>query len=387
MRKAGQVGLWLVLAAASWTPVAAMAQDDMFPDGPPQLASDEPVVAAASTAWHDAWRASVETHLRAVAARGTPRDLLVAGWLWPVEDEEERIEAANSFFRPQARAWIQAAYDGARGDDVLVDWTLLDACEMAGATCDRAVLLQRLMAADPGNAEILLTAYQDAHERGDAAAAERYWQAASEGERYHSRINELGALMASVLRQAHAPAMDPALATALGKDLGLGRSATPDDMANMAVMSLNAAIAMPTLRAITQRCTARVGLLPDGTLAACRRLYALLAADESTLMGPLIALPRFVEWADTPTDRAAARERLRRFAWVYENAFRRHQLTSSGRSLPADYIDRFFRDGELAAMRHQLQLDGIAIEPPAGWLPENPEWRARLAGTPVPATP
>lgn len=271
MRKAGQVGLWLVLAAASWTPVAAMAQDDMFPDGPPQLASDEPVVAAASTAWHDAWRASVETHLRAVAARGTPRDLLVAGWLWPVEDEEERIEAANSFFRPQARAWIQAAYDGARGDDVLVDWTLLDACEMAGATCDRAVLLQRLMAADPGNAEILLTAYQDAHERGDAEAAERYWQAASEGERYHSRINELGALMASVLRQAHAPAMDPALATALGKDLGLGRSATPDDMANMAVMSLNAAIAMPTLRAITQRCTARVGLLPDGTLAACRR--------------------------------------------------------------------------------------------------------------------
>lgn len=379
MRKAGQVGLWLALVVAAWIPVSAMAQEGMFADGPPQLASDEPGLAAASTAWHDAWRVSVETHLRTVAARGTPRDLLVAGWLWPVEDDEARIEAANSFFRPQARAWIQAAHDGARGDDVLVDWTLLDACVMVGATCDRAVLLQRLLAADPDNAEILLTAYQDALEREDAAAAERYWQAASQGKRYYSRINELGSLMVQVLRQAHAPAMDPALATALGKDLRLGRSAKPDDMANMAVMSLNAAIAMPTLRAITQRCTAHVGRLPANTLAACRRLYALLAADESTLMGPLIALPRLVEWADTPTDRAAARERLRRVAWVFESAMR----PPSGRRLSTDYFDRFLRDGELAAMRHQLQVDGSATEPPAGWLPENPEWRALLTGTPA----
>ena len=40
------------------------------------------------------------------------------------------------------------------------------------------------------------------------------------------------------------------------------------------------------------------------------------------------------------------------------------------------------RDGELAAMRHQLQVNGIADEPPAGWLPDSPEHRALLTGEP-----
>ena len=42
--------------------------------------------------------------------------------------------------------------------------------------------------------------------------------------------------------------------------------------------------------------------------------------------------------------------------------------------------EAILRDGELAAMRHQLQANGIAGEPPAGWLPDSPEHRALLTG-------
>lgn len=383
MRKAGRVGLWWALVVVSWLPLSALAQDGP-PEMPTSRIASDPRLAAASKAWHDAWRVNIEAHLRTVATRGTPRDLLVAGWLWPIEEDVDRVQAAGSLFRAQARAWMQAAYDGARGDDALVDWALLGGCPRTGATCDRTALLQRLMAADPGNAEILLAAYQDAVERKDTAMAERYWQAAAAGTHYRSRINELGALMASVLRQVPATAPDPALASAMGEAFGLDRDATSNDVADVSVMAMNAATAMPTLQPIRQRCTAQVGRLPADAVSACRRIYALVAADTTTLIGPLVALPRVVEWAETPADRDAARERLRSFAWVYENSFLLYQRPAAERRMPVDYIDRFFRDGELAAMRYQLRLNGIATEAPAGWLPDNPEYRALLTGASVP---
>ena len=92
MRKAGQVGLWLVLVAASWMPVTATAQDGTH-DIPPLRIESDPQLAAANKTWNDAWRANVEAHLRTVAARGTPRGLLVAGWLWPVEENTGRARA------------------------------------------------------------------------------------------------------------------------------------------------------------------------------------------------------------------------------------------------------------------------------------------------------
>ena len=64
----------------------------------------------------------------------------------------------------QSRTWIQAAYDASTGDDPLVDWALLNACPKNHARCDRDRLLQRLMAVDEGNAELLLQV-RDARER------------------------------------------------------------------------------------------------------------------------------------------------------------------------------------------------------------------------------
>ena len=148
MRTTMQVCTWLVLMASVLAPSLSLAQDGPPPEVPGRVESD-PQLAAASRAWHDAWRANVEAHLRTVAARGTARDLLVAGWLWPRSDDDADT---------QARAWLQAAHAASTGDDPLVDWALLDACATNDARCDRSLLLQRLMAADPGNAERLLAA-------------------------------------------------------------------------------------------------------------------------------------------------------------------------------------------------------------------------------------
>ena len=378
MRKEGKSVMWRLAAASLFALGSANAQQQPPPATPVQLAADAASQAAANQVWHDAWRANVEAHLRTVAARGTPRDLLVAGWLWPAEADVARIEAQGSFARPQARAWIQEAYTAARGDDPLVDWTLLHACAATGATCDRDRLLQRLMTADPGNAELLLMAYQDAVVRKDSVAADRYWRMAAEGTHHRSRINDLGALMLSALREAPAPPLEPAMAATMGDDLGLGRAATPQDLAGLTVMSLNTAFAMPTLYPIVQRCRAELGRLPADALSACKRIYTLLATDEATLLGPRIALPRLVEWAGSDDERRNAQERLRRFAWVYENVLRQYQRPATERRTRVDYLERVFRDGEIAAMRDQLQLNGIATEPPAGWLPDNPEWHAWL---------
>ncbi|UOV03776.1 hypothetical protein MUU75_11365 [Pseudoxanthomonas mexicana] len=104
MRMTMQVGVWLVLMASVLAPSPAPAQEGPPPEVPGRVESD-PQLAAASRAWHDAWRANVEAHLRTVAARGTPRDLLVAGWLWPRSDDDADT---------QARAWLQAAHAASR---------------------------------------------------------------------------------------------------------------------------------------------------------------------------------------------------------------------------------------------------------------------------------
>ena len=378
MRKAMQIGTWLVLMASLLAASPCFAQDGPPPDVPGRVESD-PQLAAASEAWHAAWRANIETHLRTVAARGTPRDLLIAGWLWPRSGDDVDLQARAW---DQSRTWIQAAYDASTGDDPLVDWALLNACPKNQARCDRGRLLQRLMAVDEGNAELLLTAYQDAVERKDAGAAERYWQAAADATHYRGHFNNVGLLMAAALRQVPAPPLDPALAAAIGEDVGLGRPATPQDLADMAVIAINAAIAMPSLIPITQRCRPGLNASSADVPVACARIYRLLAADTSMVITPAIALPQLVQLADTDAERAQARERLRRFAWVYDGFMQLHQRPAGQRRMPEDYVDVFLRDGELTAMRYLLRRNGIAEEPPADWLPDRADYRALLTGTP-----
>ncbi len=362
-----------LLAALVTSPVLAQ-------DGPPPgRVESDPRLAAAGDAWYAAWRDAVQAHLGKVAARGTPEARVAASLLYPPPEAQAQVEQA-SFTQPQARTWLQQAYD-AGATDAMVAWALLDACPMRGIECDRGVLLQQLLAAEPDNAEVHLQAYVHAVEQGDAAGAEAQWQAAVAAPFYRTHLGAQGRLLLATLNGVAAPAMEPALAAALGEDMGLGRSATPRDVAGITVIAVNVATAMPTLLPVTQRCGNRAGRLPAARLQECRRLYALLADDESVLLLPSVALPWLVESAGKTEAGATLRERLRRFAWIHEQALP-SLAHPSVRTMPDDYAERFMRDGELTAMRHLLQANGMAAEPPPGWLPDNLYWRNLIvAGT------
>ncbi len=361
----------LAMAAAAAPAFAQAPQYDAPPQPVSRLESD-PVLARVHAQWVARHRVALENHLRTVAARATPRNLLVAGLLWP---PDEQAGAEDAFTSPQSTVWLQAAYD-AQPRDALVDWALLDACLWRGVTCDRDALLQGLLKADAGNAELQLRGLSDALRQGDSARAELYWQAAVRAPHYHDRAGELGRLLQDTLRSVPAPPLDPRVAAAMGEDLGLGRPATDGDIADVASLGLIMA-AVPTLQPVTERCKPVAGRLSPARLDECRALLTRIADDPSLLATQTIALGRLMELPSSAAEQTALSERLRRIVWLLENAMPPRE-SRPGWTLPTDYATRFMRDGELAAMRYLLQANGIALEPPADWLPQTPHWRSLI---------
>lgn len=127
-----------VLAMAAAAPVFAQAPEyDVPPRSVSRLETD-PVVARLHAQWLAGHRVALEAHLRTIAARATPRDLLAAGLLWP---PDEQAAEEGDLGSGQAAIWLQAAYH-AQPRDALVDWVLLDACPLRGIACDSDALLQ-----------------------------------------------------------------------------------------------------------------------------------------------------------------------------------------------------------------------------------------------------
>ena len=73
MRKAMQIGAWLVLMASAWVASPSIAQEGPPPEVPGRVESD-PQLAAASQAWHDAWRSAAWTAHRAVTGTHSSTD-------------------------------------------------------------------------------------------------------------------------------------------------------------------------------------------------------------------------------------------------------------------------------------------------------------------------
>ena len=104
-----------------------------------------------------------------------------------------------------------------------------------------------------------------------------------------------------------------------------------------------------------------------------------MAADEATLIAPMIALPKLVELSGSSAESLAWREQLRQFQWVYENAQQRMFAGNSNGALPREYGTWFLTEGELAAMRKLLSRQGVPVQAPAGWLPGNARYRALVS--------
>jgi len=352
-----------------------------------QRLENDPQLKRAGEAWNKASREATRQHLRAVAAQGDARSLLAASMLWSgfggLVDDAPQLQTKPA---QETRAWFDAARR-ARPRDVLVAWIEASDCVGLSDSCDPRGALQFLLQAEPQNAAVQLLAVADADKRGDRKAADRYWQAVASASTYDPHTLEIGRLLHSTMAGVDQPPLDPRVAQAMGVWFGLNRSATAQDFADMGTIALSTALALPGFSPVTREC--KVEKLTSASLnrqAECERVLELLSADGSTLIGPMIGLPKLVELSGDSEEGQAWREQLRQLYWAYENAQQRMVGLTSGGPLPAEYGTWFMTEGELAAMRKLLTHYGLPVEAPAGWLPRNPRYRALVSAGREPAS-
>ena len=246
--------------------------------------------------------------------------------------------------------------------------------------CDPRGALQFLLQEEPQNAAVQLLALADADKRGDRKAADGYWQAIASASTYDAHTLEIGRLLHATMAGVEQPPLDPRLAQAMGAWFGLNRSATAQDFADVGLIGMAAAWAMPALSPVSREC--KMEKLASAGLdrqAECERALELLSADESTLLAPMIGLTKLVELSGDSPEGKLWREQLRQFYWVYENMQQRMPGLSSDGPLPAEYGAWFMTEGELSAMRKALAHYGLPQQAPAGWLPRAPRYRALIS--------
>lgn len=352
-----------------------------------QQLEGDPQIKRANETWNKASREATRQHLRAVAAQGDARSLLASSMLWSgfsgLEDD-----APQSQTRPaqETRAWFDAARR-ARPRDVLVAWIEASDCGGLSDSCNAREALQFLLQAEPRNAAVQMLALADADKRGDRKAADGYWQAIASASTYDPHTLEIGQLLHATMAGVEQPPLDPRVAQAMGAWFGLNRPATAQDFADIGTIALSTALALPGFSPVTREC--KVEKLSTASIerqAECERMLELLAADESTLLGPLIGLPRLVVLSGDSAEGKAWREQLRQLYWAYENAQQHMVGMTVGGPLPAEYGTWFMTEGELPAMRKLLVHYGLPLQAPAGWLPRTLRYRALVSTGREPAS-
>lgn len=341
---------------------------------------NDPQTKRATDAWHKAFVDATRHHLRSIAAQGDPQNLLAAALLWPgpaATGDQADMPVRSS---QEKRAWFDAARR-ARPRDPLVAWIEANDCGGLSDSCDPQGALQFLLRADPGDAAVLLHAFGNAERKSDTKTADQYWTAAAAADSYDTRTLEIGQLLHAVSKDVALPPLDARVASLMGRSLGLGRDATGDDLRDMGAMSVWTALGIPAFQTFTRRCsTASPTTLTVEAQLQCERIMTLLAEDQSTLIAPMIGLPKMVGLTTGSAEAKDWRERVRQFRWTYENALPYLSgLYRTENVIPADYLRWVMTEGELVAMRRLLQSNGVAPLPPVGWLPDNPRYRSLVA--------
>ncbi len=352
-----------------------------------QRLENDPQIQRASEAWNKASREATRQHLRAVAAQGDARSLLAASMLWSgfagLEDSASSLQAKPA---QESRAWFDAARR-ARPRDVLVAWIEASDCAGLSDSCNPREAQQFLLQAEPQNAAVQLLALAAADTRGDRKAADGYWKAIASASIYDPHTLEIDRLLHATMVGVDLPPLDARLAQAMGVWSGLNRPVTARDFAEVGLIGISVARAMPGFSPIARECkTERLASASLDRQAECERMLELLAADESTLIGPLIGLPKLVVLSGDSAEGKVWREQLRQLYWVYENAQQRMSIMTSNGPLPAEYGTWFMTEGELPAMRKMLAHYGLPLQAPAGWLPRDPRYRALVSTGREPAS-
>ncbi len=333
--------------------------------------------------WGQGFETAMLDHARTLAARGDARSLLAAAMTVPPRCAETSGQLQP--VTPEQQVWFDAAR-AVRPADPLVAWLEATDCPATDLQCDADAAIARLLEVDGDNAAVQWLAINAAIDGGDETAARTHLRLAAQAARFEPYANEVLALLREARDAAPLAPIAADTAKVLGADAALGRPARNEDLIAMHSIAQWAAVAMPAMVGVTQLC--RLGPDPSERDPAlqqdCTGLLAKLAADDSMVIYPAIALPMLIELTAGP-QQAAWRSALRDYAWVYEQVIPLLWPDAAAQVGPAQYAGWVAADGELGAMRAFMQRHGIADDPPADWLPDNPRHRALHTTGPAPA--
>lgn len=357
---------------------------------PPEMAemlamARDPVLQQAYERWQAGFDAAMVEQARALAARGDARSLLAAAMIVPIRYDEATEQPLPAAVDPAI--WFDAARQ-VRPGDPLVAWLEVNGCLLFVSHCDPDAALARLLQVDGDNAAVQWLAVNAALGAGDTVAARTHLRLAAGADRFEPYGNALMTLLLDARTAAPLPPMPADAARVLAKTMPLEQPPTTADVIAILSTAQWAVHAIPPLSGVLQLYGAgqdRPAL--DAALRQdCKGLMAKLAASDSVLIYPSIALPLLVELASGP-ERAARQAQLREFAWLSEQFY--GLVTAAAPGLAVVGMDTHARaianDGEIGAARQLLQCNGIPLQPPADWRPSHPRHRALLAPGNAPA--
>ncbi len=345
--------------------------------------ADDAEVEAEYERWRLGFDAAMLDHARALAARGDARSLLAAMMI-----ASPRFDETSGQLHPvsaEQQAWFDAAR-AVRPADPLVAWLEATGCPVPASQCDTDAAIARLVRIDGDNAAVQWLAINAALDGGDEVAARTHLRVAAQASRFEPYTGEILQLSLETRDAAPLPTMAPATAKVLGVKHDLGRPARNEDLVALQSITDWAAVALPPMSGVMQLC--RFEPDPPERDAALRQdcigLMAQLAASDSILIYPAIALPMLIELTTGPRQ-ASWRSALREYAWVYEQASDLMWPGAARQFDPAEYASWVVAEGELGAMRKLMQRNRIPIEPAADWLPRQPSYRALITTGTAPA--
>jgi hypothetical protein len=305
------------------------------------------------------FRALLLAHARQIAVTAPPRQTLVAAWLIAQTNEGET----------ESTALLQNAMTAGVADP-MVWWMLLDICASAPERCDamRDRIRLRLIDLEPGNAAVFLRILGTTDWRNDPTTARLYLARAAAAPAFDQHERE----WAAELRTFYA-----AVAIPKSHEGMYVRGVGPEVARYSQLLGMMSMVGAPSL-GTGQQCGEGLDRSMLETAAAdCRAAYAKLATS-TVATTRYLGLAKSLRLAAGSKAQAEWSRRLLRHLWLQSRGELRLALDTDEK-IVAVFDDRV-RNGEVASFEHVLQRAGVALDPPAGWMPERiePELRALL---------
>lgn len=331
----------------------------------------DPKLLAEMKAWEAATNEAMQARARALAARGTSRDLLAAVMASPMrfpgKDGDRAISA-------EVAGWFAAARTATPADP-LVAWVEATDCKGLADDCDQAGAVERLLRVDAGNAAAHLLAASRSASADDTDAVRAHVARAAAAPRFEPYDQQLLELMFATQQEIEWPRMSEDLARLWGRAFALGTVMDAEEWGVTNMMGYWMAMVNPT--ADVRFCMRLPNDASDRYRADCRAVLEMLANDDA-LINQRVALPTLVAMTAGTSEGAHWRERLRQLFWLLEEGLMRAPGNPGSEMSALEYVRFRVGEGEVAGLREFLRRIGRPERAPADWQPDNPFHRQEL---------